>query len=248
MIRKFIPYLLPLFILGGFIVSNIYPKLLLYVAGVLVILALIFFKYISRRDFRKSWNNWLNYLLFLLSSFMQLYIIESPPLRILYIVLLTVVWFWITYAFVSYFRDGGFRTKQYLEINRFLYFLTFWQIANIIYFSLIFINITFWLAILVFVLTTLAIISGLINVDGLKKSSKSLVLMAGGLTSVELSAVITLLPIHFYIQSSLATLWFFFIMELTLQGQDLSSRKRLFWRYLLFFCLTAIILLLTSYT
>lgn len=248
MTRKFIPYLLPLIILGGFILSNLYPKLLIYVATAVIILSLIFFKYISRRDFRKFWHNWLNYLLFLFSSFMQLYIVESAPLRILYIVLLTAIWFWIVYAFVSYFKDGGFRTKQYLEINSFLYFLTFWQIANIIYFSLIFINVPFWMAIAVFAIATEVIISGLTGVDGLKKSSKTMVMLAGGLTSVELSAVITLLPVHFYIQSALATLWFFFIMELTLQGQDLASRKRLFWKYLLFFCLTAIILLLTSYT
>ena len=232
MFRKLSPYLLVVALVLGLLAFQWQPTWLWMISLALTAVFLIVIKSISRKNFFGQWYIWLTYLIFLYSCLGQFAIINSAAFRVWYLLLITLVWLWLVYSSSVYFSAGrDWRAQQYLEVDRFVDYLAIWQALNVLYFSLLFINLADWLAVFIVGLAVLIIINNLISVPGLKKSSKSLVLSSTVLTTVQIFFFLSLLPLHFYIQSTLVSLWLFFIMELTLKGQEIKSRKRLFWAY-----------------
>ena len=121
-----------------------------------------------------------------------------------------------------------FIAKTYLRFLSFIYLITIWQVFIILFFVLISYDVSLWQAAIVAAPLILSTGRGVLDSYDLKKSSASLVLMVITLTTVEFFIFLQLLPLHYIILASMLMLWFFFLVEMVLTGQELSSRKRVF--------------------
>jgi len=243
MARRYLPYLAPVILFISLIGCNIYPPLFWFGLVLSWLVCLWLFRLISRRQFFANWPLWLMLSLFLFSIFGQFAIIENLAWRIFYLLVASAAWVWLVYSLHAFFLDQrSFLAKQYMEFNNIFVCFGLWQVINFLYFALLFLNIWYFVAILLAAMMIVLCSWYIFNFTQLRKSKLSLVLIGLTLTTIELFIVIQLLPLHYYVQSALVTSWFYFIIQLTLQGQDVTSRRQLFWRYLLFFCFIAMLL------
>jgi|GEM_PF-3963865 len=247
MFRWIAYYSSAVFLLAGMYLLFYQPKWLLWELLVLTIVTLAAFRLVSRKHFKSFIPSWIAFLLYLVSVVLQLTIIESPLAQSWFIIISGVLWFSILYAVAYYFtNDREFVGKQFLEITQAIHFVTLWQILNVLNFTLIFIHIPIWQAWVAVVLVVGMLGYQLFSFHGLRKGSVWLAVMALTLTSLEIFIVVGLLPLHFYVQSALVTLWFFFVVRLTLLGQDITSRKRLFFTNLILILIVGTVLILLS--
>ncbi len=247
MIRWIAYYSSVLFLVAGMILLFYQSAWLPWEIFGLIIISLAGFRLISRKSFTSFLPTWIAFTLYLVSTVLQLSIIENPSAQQWFIVVAGLLWFSILYAVAYYFTNNReFVGKQFLEITQAVHFITLWQILNVLNFTLIFIHIPIWQAWLIVVAVTLLLGYQLLTFHGLRKGSIWLSLIALTLTSLELFVTINLLPLHFYVQSALVTLWFFFVIRLTLQGQEVTSRKKLFFSSLIFILIIGTLLILVS--
>lgn len=203
--------------------------------------------YIGRLRWYLYWQLFINYTLFVFSSFTMLLVLSNATLRNVYTVFAGLLIGLLCYVYYRYIRDKHiFSVKIYLEFVGFVYLITLWQLFTIVYFMLISFNASLLYAICTIIPVTYIIARGIIGMHSLKKSSERLVISVITLTTVEFFYVLQLLPLHYYVLGTLLTVWFFFVMEMVLEGQQLASRRRIFSRYTLFMAIAMLLLFVTS--
>jgi hypothetical protein len=211
-----------------FIVINA-PNLSFFAFIGLLVWFLMAVIFIAGKLIYRHWNIWLNYLFFLSSSFAITLILNSGVLRNFYVIVSGLVAGIFIYIVLKYFRDHNiFFAASYLRLVSFTYLITFWQIFIVLYFAVISFDFSIWQASLVAAPIIYVLARGMFNANSLKKSSLSLVLMVIILTTTEFFIFLERLPLHYFVLSALLTMWFFYIIEVVLTGQELSSRKRVF--------------------
>ncbi len=245
--RYIFPYVFALVYWLLFFTSAANPQLVYYTLGFLFLWSIVTIGIIDGKRWYRHWNIWLNVLLYLVSSFFFVLIMTSSELRQLYIMLGGVVAGVLVYMLLRYAKITNlFEAKNYLLVISFIHIITFWQVSALVYFMMVLFDAklmpgAFLIAVLTYVLGR-----GSIFDHGLKKSSGWLVLGVLVLTTTELSLLLSLLPVHYYTLATLLTVWFFFVVEMVIAGQEVSSRKRLFRSYTTFSLIVMALLLLTA--
>ncbi len=202
---------------------------------------------LDRKFFTRHWNLWINFLLFLLSSFVLVLIMSSGTARNLYIIGFGVLSGFYIFFLIQYFRNiHAVSAKVFLEFVSFIYLVTFWQVLSIVYFMLISYGFSIVSAVAAVIPVTFLLGRGIVTLEGLKKSSEALVLLVLTITISEFFIFLALLPLHYYALATLLSVWFFFIVEMVLSGQELSSRRRIFKIYTLVALAAMIVILITS--
>jgi hypothetical protein len=215
--------------------------------AILALISFLGFRTISRKSFRSFGVTWISLISYPLSAILQLSIIESPISQRWFIVISGLIWLGILYAVAYYFTNSReFVGKQFLEITQAIHLITLWQILNVLNFTLIFVHLPWWQIWTVVVIAVSLLTYQLLAFHTLRKGSIWLTTFALTLTSLELFVIISLLPLHFYVQSALVALWFYFVTRLTLLGQDMNSRKKLFFTNLIFILIIGTLLILLS--
>ncbi len=234
-------------LVAGMILLFFQPFWLPWILMILTLVALGGFRLMSRKHFKSLLPTWIAFILYLNSSVWQFTIIENNVARSWFIVIAGLLWLGILYAIAYYFtNDREFVGKQFLEITQAVHLITLWQILNVLNFTLIAIHIPYWQAVLLVIVVIGLLAYQLFSFHGLRKGSIILTVFTLTLTSLELFMVITLLPLHIYVQSALVTLWFLFLKRLTQLGQDMTSRKKLFFTNLIFILIIGTVLILLS--
>lgn len=237
----------PLVLLVSFWLHAHFPQFVWYNLLATGIILFISLRVIWRKQFSGFWHSHAALLLFYLSSVGQFYLFEDARWRWFYAALVALIWFWLSVSMQVYVgRVREYASRQLLQINQATSLLTVWQTASFAYFALSQLHTAIWLIILLLLVIVVLIMIDIIHLHQIRKSSPFMVVMAVTATVLELFLVIYLLPLHLYVQSSLLTLWFFFVTELTIEGQEVKSRRRLFISYLLFMAVAGMVLLLIS--
>ena len=201
----------------------------------------------ARRRIFADWNLWVNLFIYFFSSLGYVLIIGSPAYRNAYIAAFGAISGVVMYVALRFSRDANaLITKNYVRFIGWIFILAFWQMSAGIYFMQVAYDASVWSGAVILALLTYVLGRGIIGVHGLAKSSARLVLLVLTLTLVEFSLFLTLLPIHYYVQATLATSWFYFIIELVLSGQSLASRKVIFRSYSIALFVVCILLLVTA--
>ena len=249
MTRRLVYYSSLLWIFLGFFAAASWWQGLFYIMAAEFALAVWVFRWFSRKPWRSDGWLWVAaslLIVFAYPQFLQFADVETPVVSWLYALLILFLWWWLLFSLAQYYSSGKlFLAQQYLEVTQFIQLVSFWQISNLSYFSLINLNFPFWLAVVIVALASLLLCWQLVKTHGQKKGSLWLILTAVTATTVELFVAINLLPISYYMQSVLVALWFFFVTYLTVMGQDLSSRRKLFFRTLILILVAAMVLVLT---
>jgi len=200
----------------------------------------------GRRWYRYA-DLWLNYLIFFVSSFAVALLPNSPLGRTVYGLILGLVSGLVIYGANHYFLSpNDLRHKTVREFNQFIYLLTMWQVSIIAYFDLSFVSFRLWPWVLIVAGVAALLARDILKTRGLKKSSEPLVVAVLILTIAELFFFIELLPLHFLLSGAVITVWFFFVIDLVLAGQEVTSRKSLFKRHIALLGLIILALLLIS--
>jgi hypothetical protein len=223
------------------------PSFAYYALGLLCLWIIVTIGIIDGRGWYRHWNLWLNVSAFLISSFFFSLIMVSPALRQLYIMLGGAIGAVLTYVLLRYMNMSNvFEAKSHVLVISFTHLITFWQASALLYFMIVLFDAKLLPGAMLFALLTFLLGRGSILDHGLKKSSGSLVLGVLVLTTTECSLLLSLLPVHYYILATVLTIWFFFVVEMVIAGQEVSSRKALFKRYALLSLSAMAVLLATT--
>ncbi len=239
------PYIFTLFYWAVLYSLTTVPAITLYAFIFFIVLFIVFAFMIGGR--RRQWNFWFSNFLFLVSSFGFVLIIASPLVRNAYIAAFGILAGLMWYVAIRYFEHAeGFLAHTYLHFIGFIYLITFWQMTALLYFMLLSYETPFWAPGLIVLVYTFILGRGIILAHGLKKSSETLVLTVLTLTSFEIFYFVRLLPLHYYVLATLVASWYFFIIEMVLSGQEISSRRKMFKVYTSIFIAVVAVLLLTA--
>lgn len=202
---------------------------------------------VARHRLFNDWNLWGNLFVYFFSSLGYTLIIASPAYRNAYIAAFGALSGIVMYVVLRFSQDANaLITKNYVRFIGWIFIVAFWQTTAGIYFMQVAYDASVWSGSIIVVLLTYVLGRGIIGIHGLTKSSARLVLLVLTLTLVEFSLFLTLLPIHYYVQATLATSWFYFIIEMVLSGQSLVSRKKIFRSYSIALVVACILLLVTA--
>lgn len=223
------------------------PKSALFALIAYGVFCVISAVYVARKRLLADWNLWVNLLIYFFSSLGYVLIIGSPSYRNAYIAVFGAISGIVLYVAMRFSRDANaLITKNYIRFIGWIFILAFWQTIAGIYFLQVAYDASVWSGAVILAILTYVLGRGIIGIYGLTKSSMRLVLLVLTLTLVEFSLFLTLLPIHYYVQATLATGWFYFIIELVLSGQALASRKVIFKTYSIALLVAYILLLVTA--
>lgn len=235
MIRYIVLFLNPIIILTGFYSFFYYEKGILYIS--ILSLLTIFFtaKILSGEHFKKFKLLWFNLCLVYISQLFFLLLLTSSNLRYFLAFILVLFWALISYLLKQYFDNiTDIRNKNFLVVNKFYYYLSFWFLATSVYALIIFLNLSLFYSILILSLS--ALFFGLEIISYTKEYPKTYILFVL-FSLIQVLLATYLLPINFYIAGTITTLWFFFIIDSTMHS--LKNFKL----YLALFLLSYIILI-----
>lgn len=245
--RLILPYIFALVSWVVYFTVIHWPQGFFYVLIFFIAWYLFTLTVIAGRRVFSHWNLFLNCLIFYLSVFLFIVIPSPPMVRIIYGLVFGLAGGWITYGSAKYFEhQPEYAARSYLELNQFVYIIGLWQLLAFAFFSMTFLDFILWPWVVFIGIATWLFGREIITLRSLKKSLAWQVLLVLTLTMLELFSVIVLLPIHYFNAATLTVAWFYFVIQLVLAGQELSSRRRLFYRYLWALLLIFLLILVTS--
>ncbi|MEK7583747.1 MAG: hypothetical protein AAB490_00745 [Patescibacteria group bacterium] len=201
----------------------------------------------GRHGLIRHWDLWLNYLIFTWTSFGIVLILASPVTRNLYSIVTGIVSGLLLYAAIRIVREPHqFIARNFVRVSGFVNTLSLWQAAAVIYFMVTSYNAPLSYGVVIIGLLAFILGRGVINAHGLRKSSAGLVLLTLALTTGEIALYSRLLPVHYYVRATIVASWFYLIIEMVLAGQEISSRRAIFRRYLILLTTILAALLLTA--
>jgi len=241
------PYVFALMYWVIFFVLTNAPQHSLFLLFTLLTVYIFTVGYIGRRFFFRQWNLWINFFLFLISSYGLVLIINSITFRNAFIIFSGFLGGLLVYIVTIYSRrSDAFFSRRYLEFISFIYLVTFWQLSILIYFGLLAYDTSIWSALSVFIPVTYLLGRGIISVHILDKKASGFIQAILVITTLEFAYFIELLPIHYFVLATILTIWFFFVLELVFLSKETINRKRTFSVYTLLSLAAMILILLTS--
>jgi hypothetical protein len=147
-------------------------------------------------------------------------------------------WMLIWWLMSKYFENiDEIKGSNYLEVNKFFYYLGFWFLATGLYSLVALIHFPLLYAWLILMIATFFWTLDIIRSN---EDLSGVYLIFSLFLISQIVAIVYLLPVSFYVAGTIATLWFFFIIDSTVNV--LKSFKL----YLSLFLLVVLLLLTTS--
>lgn len=237
MLKYFIPFVSPLVLLFSFWLFFYNQKGLVWLYGI-SLLTIIISGRILAKSFWRFRLLWLNLATAYTAQLLFLLLLKSNQFRYVLSFLIAVAWFHVFWMIKNYFDNWqDKRAAEYLVFGKFFYYLSFWFLSTGLYSLIIFLNLSVFYAVGIMILAS-AFWSWGISFLPASKSFGYLALNVFLLAQVFLC--LYLLPVSFYISGTIATLWFFFII-------DDSVQKSHNFKLILSLFLASVILVFTSF-
>ncbi len=237
--NKILPILLtPLLLALNFWRFFTRPGSIWWVVVISLLILFIMEYWLAGKYFWNFLRLWFNLGLVFISQILFMILLTNDVLRYWLMVGVVILWGIIFWLLATYFKKlKNINDPDYLAFNRFLYYFSFWLLACSFYYLIIFISFSLFYSVIFLLLAayfwTKDILALVPEIE--QKGLIWLVL----LTLAEILIALYLLPISFYVAGTVATLWWFFVLEWYL------SHLRHYIRYFLGF-LGVIILLFIS--
>ena len=145
-----------------------------------------------------------------------------------------LVWWLMAKYFANIDNIDG---SSYLVVNKFFYYMGFWFLSTSLYSLVIFLHFPLLIAYIILIFAAFFWTFDIIKSRG---EPNWIYLIFSLFLLSQILVVIYLLPVSFYVAGTIATLWFFFIIDST--ANNLKSFKG----YLSLFLLIVLLLLITS--
>jgi hypothetical protein len=157
---------------------------------------------------------WLNLLLVYFSQFLFLLLITSHFTRYFVLFCLALIWWFSWWLLRKYFnRKINIHNNDYLAFNIFLYSLGFWFLSSSLYAFIIFLNFPILYALLIILLATGLWAQEIFSVA--EGTSRWQIIFLVFILA-QILAILYFLPFSFYVSSTIATLWFFLLVDRTI--------------------------------
>lgn len=238
MSRYFIPILSPLILLISFWLFFYSQENILVWSGISALTVLVSVRLIARKYFWRSKILWVNLLTVYISEILFLLLLTSGSLRFSISFLFSILWGFTFYLLIKYFKNiDKLSSKDYLSFNKFLYYLSFWMLASSLFSLIVFINLLPAYALLIILFISFLWAKEIISLSD--DSSRFYVWFVMFLLA-QVLVVAYFLPVSFYVNGTIATLWFFLIID------NAVSNLKNFRVYLSIFLVSLLVLLITS--
>lgn len=231
-------FISPLLLLFGFWSLFYSQKAIHYWLGVAIVVILVSGRILARNKFWKFKVLWLNLILVYISQLLFLLLLISGTARYGLSFILALSWMLIWWLMAKYFEKiGSIDSNNYLVVNKFFYYLGFWFLSTSLYSLVIFLHFPVFYAYLIMLGATF--FWSLDIVRSREDLNWPYLLFTLFLLS-QILMVVYFLAISFYVAGTIATLWFFFIIDST------ANTLKSFRLYLGLFLLSVLLLLVTS--
>ncbi|MCD4760996.1 hypothetical protein K8R42_03815 [bacterium] len=238
MFKYLIPFINPLILLLGFWLFFYQQKGIVWLVLVSLLVIIISGKVLSRRYFWKYSLLWVNLVLVYISQLLFLLLLSSGVSRYLLSLLLAIIWSVILFLLKRYFQViTNVQITDYLAVNKFFYYLGFWFLSTSLYSLVIFLYFPVIYALLAMLIATLFWSGEIVRA---REDIGWLYVVFTSFLMLQIMVVVYFLPIGFYVAGTIATLWFFFIIDSS------TSQLKHFRLYLGIFLASITTLLITS--
>ena len=224
-----LPFISPILLAFGFWRFFVKPESFWFLVFLSVLLIVVTIRLLSKKYFLAFFRLWINLSIVYVTQILFLIIINVAAWRYLLTVFWVLLWFLVFWLIAKYFKNlKDINDLDYLSFTRFLYYLSFWQLACTFYYLIIFINFSPWFsfALLLLVAWFFAKEIFLLNEKIIKGFLWLLIF-----TLAQLFIALYLMPISFYVAGTIMSTWFFFMMEMSIFG--FKNFVRWFWAFLL---------------
>lgn len=216
-----------------------YDKIeMIWLLSISAFVILLSARILSKRRFFSFKLLWINLLLVYGAQLLFLLLLISVNIRNALAFLLTLSWALIWYLIDRYFSNiKNVESSTYLAINKFFYYLGFWFLASSLYSLVIFIHFSLLWAILIL------LAAGFLwswDIIRYREDVSWLYAFFAMFLWGQVAVFVYFLPISFYVAGTIATLWYFFIMD-----TNINAIKS-FRLYLSLFLLIILLLLVSS--
>ena len=209
-----------------------------WLVAIAVAVILLSGRILSRNRFFRFKILWLNLIFVYISQLLFLLLLISEEWRYLLSLVLSLLWMLIWWLLAKYFDNiDNIENSNYLVVNKFFYYLAFWFLATSLYSLVIFIHFPLLYAYLICIVFTFF---WLVDIVRYQDNFSWVNLIFSLFILSQILVAVYLLPVSFYVAGTIATLWFFFIIDNT------ANTLRSFKLYLGLFLLITILLLTTS--
>jgi len=239
MVKHLSIFISPLILLAGFW-SLFYSQqeIHYWLIAIAIVVILLVGRILARNKFFKFKILWINLIIVYISQLLFLLLLISGGLRYLLSFVFALLWLLIWWLMFKYFENIiDVESSNYLEVNKFFYYLGFWFLATSLYSLVIFLHFSLLYAWLILMVASFLWAFDIMRV---KQELNWTYLIFTLFLLSQILAVGYLLPVNFYVPGTIATLWFFFIIDSTV---NVLKSFRL---YLALFLLVITLLLITS--
>ena len=240
MFKYFSIFISPLLLLLGFWSLFYSQKSIHYwLLGLAIVVILLSGRILARNKFWKFKVLWLNLILVYISQLLFILLLISGGARYVLSFILALSWLLIWWLMAKYFEniDSSVLSSNYLAVNKFFYYLGFWFLSTSLYSLVIFLSFPIFFAGLILLSATFF---WSLDIIRSREDLNWFYLLFTLFLLSQILIVVYLLPLSFYVAGTIATLWFFFIIDST--ANTLKSFKL----YLSLFLLSILLLLITS--
>ena len=238
MLRLLIPYLSPLILLISWWSMLIYPNYLIRINIYLILLILFTAKIIFSNYFLTRYLLWISLLISFLAQLLFLTLMTSNTLRYFLVLLLALIWS-LVWVFIKKYFDNfkEIVNTEYLEFNKFFYYLSFYFLISSLYSLIIFINLSLILATLIIIIFSYIYTKEIINT--ISDLDKKFIYFTTFCIS-QLFIILYYLPVSFYLSGAILISYYFFLIDFNIK------KEKNFKNYFIIFTIATITLLITS--
>lgn len=203
MLKYLIPFVSPLILLFSFWLFFYNQKGLWWLYGISLVTIIISGRILSR-NFWRFRLLWINLCLAYTSQLLFLLLLKSSLVRYILAFLVVVAWMHVFWMLKNYFDNWqDKRSRDNLAFSKFFYYLSFWFLATGLYSLIIFLNLSVFYAVGIMVVAAIL----------WSRHISATNIWLNILLLAQIFLALYLLPVSFYISGTIATLWFFFIID-----------------------------------
>ena len=214
MFSYLVPFINPLIILVGLLSFFYNQEGIAWLFSISLLTILVSGRVVAKKLFWRHKLLWFNFITVYVAQLLFLLVLTSGNARYLLAFVSSAVWGVVWWLLRTYFqRIENINSKEFLSYNVFFYTLAFWCLSSSVYSLIVFLN---WP-----VVYTLLGVLGIAFLwtkeifDQTDDVGRLYVFFAIFILA-QLLAALYILPVSFYISGTIASLWFFFIIDSTI--------------------------------
>lgn len=237
MMQVLLPFISPILLAFGFWRFFVKPDSFWLLVFLSVLVVIITIRILAKKHFLHFFRLWVNLSIVYLAQILFLIVVNVAAWRYILTVIYILIWLAVFWLIAKYFKNlKDINDLDYLAFTKFLYYLSFWQLACSFYYLIVFINFSLWLSLILLLMLAWFFAKEIFLLN--EKIIKGFIWLLL-FTLLQVFLAFYLIPISFYVAGTMTALWFFFMIEWSLES--LKSFSQWLW-----FFLGAIIILLVS--